>query len=356
MLKKADYFNEIDYMKGIAIILVFIGHAATPSFLPRPDVYEFIVQFIYMFHMPVFFFISGFLSLKLLDMNLKTQYLPFIRKKLYRLGLPFLTISIITNALIIILKQVTNSPVGIKGLLDMIKVIFLYPENGIMGALWFLYTLLFINILAPLILKLPIKFTLVIAIILNIFFPNNISFLALNRVAFFLVFFLLGIIFRKFYSEAKALFEKNYFLIISILIIGITTYIYTSNFSINPYLLNLLIFISGFFGIILVYNLAKKIKSSNNMLKLIGQHSIDIYIFSWFFQIASMILISTILKIENYSIFFANNLIIGSLCLPFSIYVIRRFKLFRVLFLGNVSELKIKNTALRIDENTINVD
>lgn len=351
MLKNTDYFNEIDYMKGIAIILVFIGHAATPSFLPRPYVYEFIVQFIYMFHMPVFFFISGFLSLKLLDMNLKTQYLPFIKKKIYRLGLPFLTISIITNALIIILKQITNSPVGIKELLEMIKVIFLYPENGIMGALWFLYTLLIISILAPLILKIPIKFTLVIAIILNIFFPKSISFLALNRVAFFLVFFLLGIIFRRFYSESKALLEKGYFLIISLFIIGITTYIYTGNFAINPYLLNLLILISGFFGIILVYNLAKKINSSNKMLKLFGQHSIDIYIFSWFFQIASMILISTILKIENYSIFFVSNLIIGSLCLPFSIYVIRKFKLFRVIFLGAATELHIINEELSVKEN-----
>ncbi|MGG7213193.1 acyltransferase family protein [Clostridium nigeriense] len=355
MLKNADYFNEVDYMKGIAIILVFIGHAATPSFLPRPDIYEFIVQFIYMFHMPVFFFVSGFLSLKLLDMNLKTQYLPFIRKKLYRLGLPFLTISIITNALIIILKQITNSPVGIKGLADMIKVIFLYPENGIMGALWFLYTLLFISILAPLILKIPIKFTLAIAIMLNIFFPNNISFLALNRVTFFLVFFLLGIIFRKFYSKSKILFEKRYFIFISLLIISITTYIYTSNFPINNYFLNSLIFISGFFGIILVYNLATKVNSSNNMLKFIGQRSIDIYIFSWFFQIASMILISTILKIENYSIFFVSNLIIGSLCLPFSNYVIRRFKLFRVIFLGNVAELKVKDEDFKVDENTLNI-
>ena len=45
-------------MKGIAIILVFIGHAATPSFLPRPDVYEFIVQFIYLFHIQKAFLIN----------------------------------------------------------------------------------------------------------------------------------------------------------------------------------------------------------------------------------------------------------------------------------------------------------
>lgn len=28
--------NEVNYMKGLAILLVFIGHAATPTFLERP--------------------------------------------------------------------------------------------------------------------------------------------------------------------------------------------------------------------------------------------------------------------------------------------------------------------------------
>lgn len=87
--------KEINYIKGIAILLVFIGHAATPSFLERPYFYEFIVQLIYSFHMPLFFLVSGFLSYKVIDMNLKENYFNFVKAKFYRLAVPFLTISFI---------------------------------------------------------------------------------------------------------------------------------------------------------------------------------------------------------------------------------------------------------------------
>ena len=72
----------------------------------------------------------------------------------------------------------------------------------------------------------------------------------------------------------------------------------------------------------------------------------DIYIFSWFFQISSMILITKILNITNYNIFFTSNIIIGSLCLPFSIYIIRKFNLLKFLFLGELSNKKIKITKI----------
>lgn len=42
----------IDIMKGIGIILMVVGHSGCPSFLRN---------FIYTFHMPLFFMISGYL-------------------------------------------------------------------------------------------------------------------------------------------------------------------------------------------------------------------------------------------------------------------------------------------------------
>ncbi|WP_172676206.1 MULTISPECIES: hypothetical protein [Clostridium] len=61
----------------------------------------------------------------------------------------------------------------------------------------------------------------------------------------------------------------------------------------------------------------------------------DIYLFSWFFQIVSMIVIVEILNITNYNIFFISNILVGSLCLPFSIYIIRNVNIFKLLFLGH---------------------
>lgn len=77
-MDKQYYIKEINYIKGLAILLMFIGHSATPSFLERTYIYEFIVQLIYSFHMSVFFMVSGFLSYKVIDMNLKEDYYNFV--------------------------------------------------------------------------------------------------------------------------------------------------------------------------------------------------------------------------------------------------------------------------------------
>lgn len=344
---KQNTIKEINYIKGIAILLVFIGHASTPSFLQRPYIYEFIVQLIYSIHMPLFFLVSGFLSSKVIDMNLKESYFNFIKSKFYRLIIPFLTISFITNFIIIILKYLLNETVTVRSLIDMIKIVLLYPEDGIMGSLWFLYTLFIISIVSPLITKLPIKITLTASLLLNIFVPQYKNFLAFSRVSFFLAYFLIGLYFRKYYFDNKkidikdiSMFKRVTILIISIICITFYSYIMANQIRIPKYILSTLNFLCGIFGMILILMLIEKIKNLKicNLLSYLGQYSIDIYLLSWFFQIASMILISKILKISNYNIFFISNIIIGSLCLPFSLYIIRRFKILSFLFLGKLKK------------------
>lgn len=354
---KTNLIKEVDYIKGIAILLVFIGHAATPSFLPRPYTYEYIVQAIYSFHMPLFFLISGFLSYKITDMNLKKNYIKFIKNKFYRLCIPFLTISFITNLMVIAIKIIVNSPLSINSILDMIKIIFLYPETGIMGALWFLYTLFIISIISPILIKFPLKLVIVLAFLLNIFVPNNIYFLSISRVCFFLVYFLIGVYFRKFYYNSINIKNINIFnkiLVLCVCVISIMfySYIITNDINISKYFINILNFLCGLFGMIIMIIFTKEIKNfkSSNFLSFLGKHSIDIYLLSWFFQVSSMILISSILHISNYNIFFVSNLIIGFLCIPFSLLIIRKFKLLKFLILGEITE----NNSLLKSELTIN--
>lgn len=64
---------------------MFIGHSATLSFLETTYIYEFIVQLIYSFHMSIFFIVSGFLSYKVIDMNLKEKYYNFVKSKFFRI-------------------------------------------------------------------------------------------------------------------------------------------------------------------------------------------------------------------------------------------------------------------------------
>lgn len=65
-----------DAIKGIAILLMVIGHSGCPSYLRN---------FIYLFHMGLFYYASGhFFKAKGVD-----GFLPFLKKKLLGLYWPF---------------------------------------------------------------------------------------------------------------------------------------------------------------------------------------------------------------------------------------------------------------------------
>lgn len=108
----------LDSLKGLLIILVIIGHAVQFT-IPEYEK-NFIFRFIYSFHMPLFFFISGFLA------NRGKYDSDVVKKRAYQLLIPFVTWSLI-------------SPTLYNGYWDFYHSIeiLIYPDKG----LWFLYNL-----------------------------------------------------------------------------------------------------------------------------------------------------------------------------------------------------------------------
>lgn len=74
----------LDFLKGIGIFLVVLGHVYLKCMVLRTDVFNFII----VFHMPFFFMLSGILAWKAVKRNL----LGSIRKKVVTLILPFLCV------------------------------------------------------------------------------------------------------------------------------------------------------------------------------------------------------------------------------------------------------------------------
>lgn len=141
---KGKHYTEISVAKGILIILMVVGHAGAPSVLG---------EFIYQFHMPCFFFISGFLF--------KEKYLDdvksFIGRKIKGLYIPFVKYS-----LIFLLFHNIFHKLGIYSnyysLYDFkIKVFQIFTLTGseqLLGGYWFLKELLYASIISVLFLKL----------------------------------------------------------------------------------------------------------------------------------------------------------------------------------------------------------
>lgn len=108
----------LDAMKGILIVLVILGHAI--QFTIADYQHVFLFRFIYSFHMPLFFLISGYLTFK-------GQYDErLIQKRAIQLLVPFVTWAFLL-------------PLFETGTFELSRSVnaLLYPDNG----LWFLYNL-----------------------------------------------------------------------------------------------------------------------------------------------------------------------------------------------------------------------
>ena len=113
----------LDIAKGIAIILMVVGHASIPHIA---------VDFIYCFHIPLFFIASGFTS-----SYLKHSPLEYIKHKAHTMMLPFITYSIIVSFVLYHIGKMDFSHLRL---------------NGWEGyALWFIPVLYLASILAMLI-------------------------------------------------------------------------------------------------------------------------------------------------------------------------------------------------------------
>lgn len=135
---KKQYFNEINIMRGMAVLCVVIGHSFNPT--KTPTILGFIKSFVYCFHMPAFFFISGFLEgEKRRSISEKKQA---IVKKAKRLMVPYFFLTVVTAVLKLLFGAFARNPLNYSTL----AVDVLIGRNNPNGGLWFLYALFVISI------------------------------------------------------------------------------------------------------------------------------------------------------------------------------------------------------------------
>jgi fucose 4-O-acetylase-like acetyltransferase len=98
----AQHINFIDTAKGICILLVLLGHVYE---IPLP-----LFKYIYSFHMPAFFFISGYLFNTI---RLSENYFEFFKIKWKRLIIPYFSMGLICYTLFVIYPIITSKHIGL---------------------------------------------------------------------------------------------------------------------------------------------------------------------------------------------------------------------------------------------------
>lgn len=180
--------SKIDVLKGIAILLVVLGHTIQYSEANFDD--NFLYRIIYSFHMPFFMFISGYLALG------KTVSL---KKKFAALVIPFILWYLISYLISIFQGNATE-------FVPYITKLFYSPDYG----LWFLWVLFInfcllkaISIIAPKINDLDMLATAVCVYLLIQTIPLGV--LGMGLVKWHFLFFIAGYFFAKYKNKIRFL-------------------------------------------------------------------------------------------------------------------------------------------------------
>lgn len=292
-------YEELDFLKGWAMILVYLGHCfqlGGINITGNTFSNFYIHESIYSFHMPLFFIISGFLS----NSSKEIEFKSFYKGKITRLLIPYLFINLIDYIPRTLFPNLVNSKFeGIEELL----------LNGTKIS-WFVYTLFILFMIFPFLDKYILKkdkyclFGGVLLILNYIGVFSNIRIFSINTVIYYLIYFYLGYMIKEkiINKEYSQLFiEKKLFLVILIIFIFLAYKYYTLN------LFTYIIF--AIIGSLVSLNLVVRIKKYNkiiNFLKFIGVNSLTFYLLEGFISVVYRILLVRIIPLEY------NNILVGS--------------------------------------------
>ena len=295
VIKSASKDNMISIAKGIGIILMVIGHSGCPTYMRN---------FIYMFHMPLFFIISGYCF--------KTYYLSdfktFAKKRFLGLYVPFIKYCILFLILHNLFYKlgIYNDVFG-KGVLgiyydietmitNFFRIFLLINCESIISPLWFVASLFlgyFIFYFAKRYIRNNLYCGIVLLIISLVLIPFTKSSLPIVFRSAFGALYLWGgeIIYRKF-----RYLNRIWIMLLSLVIVCVgSVFLPTEMPKVNYYTF-LPYFICSLFGsvmLLIISDRVKRIKScAIKVLEYIGNHTMTILVWHFLcFKIVSLIII-----------------------------------------------------------------
>ena len=269
LVKRSEW---IDWMKAIGIYLVVLGHF-----------YSFGEKFIYVFHVPLFFLISGFLSRKEDD---KRQ---FWRKLWYNLAVPMLIMAAV-NFVCACIVQLCNGSFAWSTLYWFVRNVVFGMVAGF-DSLWFVYTLLLLKIIFQYCPSKKLFYALTVVMLALAYGYNHSD---ISRFPFFLnqpnvvidvftafPFFALGVFVRDYKAFLNEWNHKGDIILTSMVGVLIVSACWCYNGNVGLYACcyggNMFLFLlGGVFGSLMVFAISKLLGKAPQIVAIISRGTIII--------------------------------------------------------------------------------
>lgn len=334
-IRQVDSKKEwVDIVKGVGVTLVVMGHIIV--LIPQMSV---LFDIIYLFHVPLFFFISGFLFKR------KSNQIGYIIKKVKHLIVPYFAVIILISIIMLIL--------GFADEADLFRLFRQYVWGGeqlrvvMQGAfipMWFLRVLfltqVIYNFLQNLLVDKYINIIVLLLYGLNIFQTMCFSTLSLpwsvHVLSLSIPIFHIGYMIRKL--DGLSVGKPN--LVILLGLLALLSPVFLSNNSIDTCMsyggIPILTLLCSILVIIGLIHLAQKITGSiiANVLSKLGRASLAIMCFH--FPVYLCFFYLEWVHLESSNVFFVVmfwTIIVISIC--YAIYLVfNKFRVTRILYLG----------------------
>lgn len=277
--KDSKRSNEISWLYTFGVILTILGHSHPNDWTTFPSQP---VEFIYSFHMPLFFCISGYLFAKS-DSLKRYGYSKWLSDKSKRLLIPYFVISALSFIPKSLLENRNLNDIGSYELLEC----FFAPRLNVWGHFWFLPVIFIFYLLFGLWKsflfdkskhkKSTLIGMLLVSVILH-FLKNDILWLGISDLCEFIVYFVIGIFAHQALNVKKTESEK---LITGALILTTVSVLMFLKLRQNAVAL----FAESIFMLTVCLFLSQLLAEKNfKFVKFVNDNVFTFFIYSWPFQ------------------------------------------------------------------------
>ena len=219
----ASRLLDIDRARGLAIFLVVLGHLVAG---PPPEGnawYITMEKVIYRFHMPFFMFLPGFIMLYTYrGVDSVASYSSYVRKRFMRLAPGFFVFAVAILLGKMAMAQFIHVDDVPESFLQEVLQIALKPGSSAAGSLWFIYVLMELYILFPLLLLIVGgRPALLVPLAAVLYFVPATPWLMIEDLFQYLLFFTLGAIMANHYEQYVRLLDRYAFLFIGVFLLSL---------------------------------------------------------------------------------------------------------------------------------------
>ncbi|MBR6363087.1 MAG: acyltransferase [Bacteroidales bacterium] len=320
-----ERIREIDLMRGLAIIIMITGHSILVHPINFADIpwCNSLHNWIYSFHMELFFLVSGCVYHCL-------NFQQYIGKKIDRILVPYFAVGLVTMLMHVLGGDAVNKHFSLAyGLEKMV----LYG-----GSYWFLYVLFLLYLVNPLIDRVlggnRGRWSFVLLIILIRQFVKLPGLFCLNSIMYYLPYFMIGnlamplirkrAILRRSGVNVLALVSGLALYLLLALTVGRTVEIFRYLIAFSM----ILVFYSvSLFLLSWEEKGSKLLKWINSLIELSSQYSLQLYIFNGFVLVIMRVLLVNLLHITN-PIIVIPAIVVGNLVITLTLckYVLSKTK------------------------------